>query len=231
MQIVQHASWQAFRSDLYNYSLQSRQRRKQWIFRGHADAAWPLQTTLDRQHKFESDSAREQFVQEMLLEFRDQVFQLNVSSIPVGKALELFARHQSLPSPLLDWTRSPYTATFFAFEGAARTGSERVAVWMLDLARLSENQGVDIIDDLPLLQFNVRALRQRGVFLRILTVQRPVEELLGDALVKIEMPSGDAMSALSELDEMNVNATFLFSDFEAAARTAHFLAQERNVNR
>jgi hypothetical protein len=46
-----------------------------------------------------------------------------------------------------------------------------------------------------------------------------VEEILSPALVKFEIDGQSAGEALTQLDEMTINATHLFGDLEAAART------------
>jgi hypothetical protein len=54
--------------------------------------------------------------------------------------------------------------------------------------------------------------------------------LVNEALTKIVIPAREFRAALAELDEMTINATFLFPDMEGAGRTAHFrVASRRNA--
>jgi hypothetical protein len=162
MEAIQFASWKDFREALFAYASQPQFRRDQFVFRGHATAEWPLQTTLDRGRKFDSDAQREEFVKRLLNEFRNEAMRLGrgASSLPTGDALELLARHHGLPSPLLDWSGSPYTAAFFAFDPAKACSTAPVAIWWLDRAKLPlDHNGMELIDDSLLLQFNVRALQ------------------------------------------------------------------------
>jgi len=207
------------------YFQQDALRRHQLIFRGQSNSSYHLRTTLDRWRSFASDIERESCVARLLDEFRRELSHLELGSLSElsGDAFELLARHQGLPSPLMDWTRSPYVAAYFAFEGALPAKAPYVAIWEIDRARLPElSDFIDIIEDHRLIEFNRRARRQHGVLLRVLTVTRPLEELLGSALTKYEIPSSEAAWALGELDEMGLSATNLFSDMEAAARTAQF---------
>lgn len=84
----------------------------------------------------------------------------------------------------------------------------------------TDEAAIDFIDDRELVRFNMRALEQRGVFLRIRTCQRTVEELLGDGLTKYELPGRECQTALIDLEAMNITARNLFRDADAAARTA-----------
>ena len=140
--------------------------------------------------------------------------------------MELLARHQGLPSALMDWTESPYVAAFFAFADCTDADGSQVALWMLDRTQIAKAPEVEIIDDYSLLRFNERAIRQRGIFVRLGT-GKPLEQLVSGALTKVLIPARQYQAALTELDEMTINATYLFPDMEGAARTARFRATSR----
>lgn len=222
MKVVEY-TWQEFRTSLFRYASKDRQRREQLVFRGHADADWQLQTTLDRDRTFTGDDDRAAHVTALLMEFRGEAIRLGLdeTQLPDGEALELLARHHGLPSPLLDVTESPYVAAFFACDFWSKPKSGRVAIWMIDRARFpTHERGLDIIDDKELVRFNRRAIQQRGQFVRVATVREPLEKLLDHALVKFVVPANDQAVALADLDEMGVNSTSLFGDLDGAARTA-----------
>lgn len=221
-QVFQFTNWITFRNALRSYPQLDSDRRRQLLFRGAADAKWPMQATLDRNRSFRSDVERERFVTQLLAEFRNQLVDVQHSTETVtGEASELLARHHGLPSPLLDWTLSPYIAAFFAYTGALAEGTKHAAVWMLDRAKLPpEANDFEIIDDKNLLRYNRRAIQQRAVFVRVPTGQRRVEDILGVALSKFVFSTGDTSVALADLDEMTINDTYLFADVDGAARTA-----------
>src|SRR2546423_481432 len=98
------------------------------LFRGQAVAAWPLRTSLERFSQ-KTWSVREYFsvVRAVAPEIRsrtskpwplpdeDEIDEGNVGP-PPGYELMIYLRHHDFPSPLLDWSRSPYVAAFFAFQ-------------------------------------------------------------------------------------------------------------------
>lgn len=231
MKVIRRRSWRSFRRDLAGYAARERLRRDQLLFRGESDAGFSLRATLDRRYAFSSDEQRNKFMEASLTEFRRELFQLPFSELQLlsGDALELLARHHGLPSPLLDWTQSPFVASFFALSAGLIRRSKRVAVWMLDRAELVEPEGVyvNIVDDPDLLRFNRRAIHQRAVFMRVLTMSKPVDELLENSLVRFDIGTGDAQVALAELDEMGINDTALFADVDAAVRTATMRLQSQ----
>lgn len=215
--------WHEFREIIDRYCRLSRQRRNELWFRGHGSAEHLLKPTLDRDHSFNDDHERQQCIDHLLQEFRREAILIGTHDrlTEDNDRLELLARHHGLPSPLLDWTQSPFVAAYFALVDA-REG-EPCAVWTLDLSKLdTESPDFEIINDVDKIQWNERALRQRGVFLRISTARGPLEEILSAGLTKfvIEVEADDRRLALEELDEMMVNGTNLFYDYAGAADTA-----------
>jgi hypothetical protein len=110
-----------------------------WAFRGHADAAWELETSLDREAFLRCEGKdwslmmRRGDVHEKLLlhEFQKRAHQY-LRHFPDGdEVIDWLAlmQHYGAPTRLLDWTRSPYVALYFA---VAKSAPKRSAVWAID---------------------------------------------------------------------------------------------------
>jgi len=130
-------TWGEFRSSLLDFAALPRVRRAQLLFRGQADASWPLMATLDRFRTFTNDIQRLLIVNALLEEFRREaiIVKSAADTLPENDALELLARHHGLRSPLLDWTESPYIASHFAYN--SNRDKRPARVWVLDRAKLS----------------------------------------------------------------------------------------------
>lgn len=219
--IVETKDWSDFRASLLRYADLSRDRRNELWFRGQGSSAWGLSTTLDRCHNVSSAEHRNSINSDLLREFKAEAIHVGVPESQVDREsrLELLARHHGLPSPLMDWSLSPYVASYFAY-AAMPEDAESVSVWCMDLKAIDwhKHEDVEILrDDLPVFE-NRRALQQRSVFLRI-AAPANVEALLPRALTRFDLPAVDRAAALQDLDEMLVNATTMFYDLEGAAKT------------
>lgn len=116
-------------------------------FRGQSNSEWALETTLERRTK--SDFSVYEYYKiirrikpeiEIVTGLTWQIPNMNEIgnwAKSYGSFDDILAydylghlRHNGFPSPLLDWTFSPYVAAYFAFSGADKCGSERVAIFV-----------------------------------------------------------------------------------------------------
>jgi len=230
VQTLAFRSWSDFRDYLDLFSEADREKRNRWWFRGHGDSRYRLEPTIDRAGiaSFNGNEERERLIGDLVFEFERELAVTTQKVGIGGTALELLARHHGLPSPYLDWTRSPFVAAYFAFASADASvqADSLVAIYMLnreqiDVAlRQPDNEVIELIDRVSQMPDNRRALQQRAVFMRRNDASRPLEDQLGPALRKATVPASQASVALRSLDQMLLNATTMFYDADGAARTA-----------
>lgn len=115
--------------------------RSRTLFRGQGDSRWNLQSTLERAGYAEMPLARYLGYCVSARRFASNYLP---SSIPFEENCECgyelasrhfpnfeyvgFLRHHGFPSPLLDWTESPYVAAFFAFRHL-QSGTDKVRIY------------------------------------------------------------------------------------------------------
>jgi hypothetical protein len=106
--------------------------RSDFAFRGHEDAAHPLDTSLLR---LGGDSAT--LERHLLRNFRKYARR---DAVPVDSEWDwlALAKHHNLPTRVLDWSYSPYVALHFATATLARFEAD-AAVWAVDYVRAHEH--------------------------------------------------------------------------------------------
>lgn len=107
-------------------------KKTEWIFKGHRDSNWSLKTTLERAMCNMGISIKEAYEIEsgLIRKFQRQFHHYDLRSPGKDDVTEWLAlmRHYGAPVRLLDWTYSFYVAVFFAVEEAEGD----CAVWALE---------------------------------------------------------------------------------------------------
>ena len=123
-------SWEEFERALEKTDNETRSLQEQaWssvsypLFRGVADSKYHLESTLDRikkEMKLSDYIIKVKIVHEHVTTCTGTKWDLE-KEIPYGEVklpayeFMVYLRHNGFPSPLIDWTRSPYIAAYFAF--------------------------------------------------------------------------------------------------------------------
>lgn len=215
------------------------------LFRGLPDAEWKLETTLER-WGMRDVQVKDYYI--TLLEikpyletFTDREWVLpSVNDVkddwdtsPTGYDLMVYARHHGFPSPLLDWTESPYIAAFFAFNPARSDSGKPVSI-LAYVEHVGSGKFHAESDPAvrPLGRF-VRAHRRHFLQQSRYTVcrkrgadgvviysshedafqaRRPELMLRQDILFKVTLPSRIRDQVVAKLASMNINPYSLFGD-------------------
>lgn len=226
----------------------SQTKRPTYIWRGQRDSDWSLGTTLDRllerlpfvPSSDELEEISNKHLQTFKLATRGRRG-INPATLEDPEWWAL-GQHFGLATPLLDWTRSPYAAAYFAFEhltGPAK--SPYRAVYALDVKAIEEKNdelagGVSLeTGRLPYVQVldslsneNPRLVSQGGLFTRA-PIATPIERWVSQAfeglteavLLKILIPDIDRVACLRGLDRMNISHASLFPDLAGASRATN----------
>jgi hypothetical protein len=218
-----------------------------YFYRGQGDHTWSLVPTLQRTLEYPI-STREFYLNRMreyLRAFRDHAHGL--TGFPDGLTdldrLLTLGRHHGLVTPILDWTRSPYVAAFFALFEIARTinmpldgdpdkskgrgGKAIVAIWRYQIRGGDGSVGSELRVFTEVGFPNARQQAQSSVYMHLDTHEyRSVDQLLLDRglnsnLEKWVIVVQEAREAIADLALMNIHIASMFPDLAHAAQHAN----------
>lgn len=229
---LSYPSWARFKSEYFTDVFgQPHFRDRRFIFRGQGHSDWLLAASFDRWWDTIGDKlTRPEGADALLKVFLEEIEGTewgDLSEKDEVMALALAQQH-GVPTRLLDWSRSPYVAAFFAFVERLQLGEigGHVAVWALDLNAgcWKKEVGVEIVR--APIRGNIRLRNQSGMFTILRTPHRCLEEYveaigtMDGALICADLPASEAPVALADLASMGITASRLFPGLEGAAREA-----------
>lgn len=112
------------------------------VFRGHNNSSWVLQSSLDRYCNINPEASLEKLREPQALKnfldlFRGHYGALVSKSDLDDDELWQVAQHHGLPSPLLDVSKSPMVALFFALFNKDVSDGSKACIWQIDWMLLS----------------------------------------------------------------------------------------------
>ncbi len=235
---IELRSWKYF----YEYIRSEMLSFPHYFWRGQADAAWKLESSLDRQLRHRSNENRVFIAEAHLRRFKYAARGRRGASPPQFDSDSdwwALGQHQGLLTPLLDWSESPFVALYFAFCEPLRRSGQKRAVWALgsfssknkELQKAAREMGdpdaarlLEIVR--PLQDENSRLVSQSGLFTRAplgTTVDDWISENFAGmtksaSLIKLVLPNADREDCLRTLNKMNINHLTLFPDLYGAAQ-------------
>jgi len=211
-----------------------------WVFRGHGDRNWKLESTLTRLAKRISDK----FPPTMLEKAQLQNFRMRIRGLrgenpqPLDEnGLWSLGQHYGLCTPLLDWTESIYVAAYFAFEkqDSCRSGWRTIiALNKWELQKNGVYEGEDLAFLEPLHDDNKRITAQAGLFTKVPTntdlESWMVANGLDEYIVKIHIEDDYRLDVINDLRLMNIVGSSIYPDLHGAATACNMLIETQSEN-
>ena len=234
--LIEFSSWKYFPA----YVFGKFSSKRDYIFRGQRLQNWALEPSLDRnlgkRWDLEDRSIRKDHFQRFQLAARGRLPESFGYSDDENEWWAL-GQHHGLATPLLDWTRSPFVAAYFAFISDSSDNTDQRMVYALFTSAIEEKSDwirlsyaghgrapiVELVQ--PLSNENPRLVNQDALFTRGPDyqdlegwVKHYFKRSKRGVLIKMAIPNSDREACLKSLNQMNINHLTLFPDLYGASK-------------
>lgn len=206
--------------------------RDTYFFRGQKKP-WKLQTSFHRRERYCLDSYLNFDVPKLhkrLSSLTKHYFNLQVPE--QNGAFFNLLQHHGYPTPLLDWSHSPYVSAFFAFRDweIGYQGSEDVRIYIFNSAAWQKYTQFQILNPpiphLSIMDFvsmdNQRIVPQQAIttVTNISDIEHYLlskgDEMNTDFIVAIDIPAKEREMAMQDLRYMGITAGSMFPGLDGA---------------
>ncbi|MCF6132000.1 FRG domain-containing protein [Flavobacterium wongokense] len=219
---VELSSWKHF-ADFVNQDFLS---STEYIFRGHQDSNWKLESTFDRLIPINSKEylkRRNEHLEKFKYFSRGRLKFEHRNQLISENDWWAIGQHNGLATPLLDWTESPFIAAYFAFQVENFSFPNKRVIYSIATDYITEHSDDKIELFYSHNDENPRLINQRGLFTITKGKIDIVEHINKNfkhkadltAIYRIEIEeksSQDRIEFLKFLNRMNINDLTLFPD-------------------
>jgi hypothetical protein len=210
------------------------QQPRQYIFRGQASPN-KLASSFHRTWRKDLKTWVAQDVPALFGAVIERVnYPLQLGQLAHNGAIWSILQHHGYPTPMLDWTFSPFVAAFFAFQNVKSEDEEAPRIYILDQSAWTAKYGRNafIVDDAPLQLVVLESLSignpRSGPQQALSTVTnladveafiREREELDGQTYLTVcDLPANDRNRIMRELELMGITYGSLFPGMDGVCR-------------
>lgn len=207
--------------------------QKRYIFRGQESNSWRLRTSFHRTGRADLERYMQTDIQDLQKTFSALTQHAFNLADPLHYAAFInLAQHHGYPTPMLDWSWSPYVAAFFAYRkiGRHERSRKKIRIYKLDSVEWSKlprtnklfafPPNVTVLN--PLAFGNSRAIPQQSLSIvsNIDDIESHIAEVAAiqnkSYLEAFDLPVRDRDFVMKELALMGITAGALFPGLDGA---------------
>ncbi len=238
------------------WSMSSGNKKGRMLFRGQEDETWPLETSLERANtnitNLESYAhsclSAKRYMGSILssdlkMEYTEATIKIKPFVEFPNYGLSVYLRHHGFPSPLLDWSESPFVAAYFALAVNPRKNSDAAIYGYRPYEQINHTEGDHYYSKIdskiwnigPWVETHERHVAQQCQYTCCMSrhgddgefsshneifSKRLEENPIQRNHFKWVIDASDRSVAIADLFNMNITPFSLFRTQDAAAKTA-----------